>query len=452
MNRRVIVLLVAAALLLTAAVGVLVLNLERFQASFAWVERTNRVLHQIAATEIGFMQAESDQRGYVLTGDESYRQGYEHAKRGVTNSLAALTRWFTDAPDQSERLRELRVLRDARLDEFEQIIALGPARREEALAILATAKARHLTPLIAAKLDEMRRAEQALLAGRQQGLDRAANQMTMGAVILAVLAVLSTALGAYLFERNRAIAQLQAADRRTQELQSELLHVSRLSSMGEMASVLAHEINQPLMAIANYLQGSRRLIEQNREENGPVVKDALAKAAEQALRAGEVIRRLREFLARGENRKQVESLGKLVEEASVLALLAAKHHPVDFTAAVDPACDQVLVDGVQIQQVLINLIRNAIEAMQEAPRRALTVSSTSAPDGMVRVSVSDTGPGIAPEIAARLFEPFVTTKNGGLGVGLSISRTIVEAHGGKLEALPNGDGGATFQFTLYAAT
>jgi two-component system sensor kinase FixL len=223
--------------------------------------------------------------------------------------------------------------------------------------------------------------------------------------------------------------------------------------MGEMASALAHELNQPLSAIANYLKGSHRLIAGRTDPESVRVGEALDKASEQALRAGEIIRRLRDFVARGDTAMARESLTKLVEEASALALVGAKQHGVRVRFELDPRADQVYADKIQVQQVFLNLMRNAIEAMAEAgsPRRELTMRSAPAGDGMVEASVADTGPGIAPQIASQLFQPFVTTKRTGMGVGLSISRTIIEAHGGDLWVEPNAGGGSVFRLTLRAA-
>ncbi len=164
---------------------------------------------------------------------------------------------------------------------------------------------------------------------------------------------------------------------RLQELQSELVHISRLTAMGEMASTLAHELNQPLTAIANYLKGSRRLLENASDAASAQVRDAMDKAAEQALRAGQIIRRLRDFVSRGESERRVESLAKLIEEASALALVGAKEHGVRVKFRFDPRVDMVLADRVQIQQVLLNLMRNAVEAMIDVDRRELLVSSTA---------------------------------------------------------------------------
>ena len=250
----------------------------------------------------------------------------------------------------------------------------------------------------------------------------------------------------------RDLTEGQKTEGRLQELQSELVHVSRLTAMGEMASALAHELNQPLAAIANYLKGSKRLLEKSTDDQAAKVREAMDKAADQALRAGEIIRRLRDFVARGESERRVESLAKLIEEASALALVGAKEQGVHVRFQLDQNLDLVLADNVQIQQVLLNLMRNAIEAMAESPRRELLVSSRAAEDNMILVSVVDTGSGIAPEMATQLFQPFVTTKQRGMGVGLSISRTIVDAHGGQIWADPNPEGGTIFRFTLRAVS
>jgi two-component system sensor kinase FixL len=250
----------------------------------------------------------------------------------------------------------------------------------------------------------------------------------------------------------RDLTERQQTEARLQELQSELVHISRLTAMGEMASALAHELNQPLSAIANYMKGSRRLLEGGTDERAAILRDAMDKAAEQALRAGQIIRRLRDFVARGESERRVEDVKKLIEEASALALVGVKDRGVRVHFQFDPSIDFVLADKVQIQQVLLNLMRNAIEAMEESDRRELVISTAPAQGNLVEISVADTGSGIASEIYAQLFQPFVTTKPHGMGVGLSISRTIIEAHGGSIAPRPNPGGGTVFCFTLTAVT
>ena len=250
----------------------------------------------------------------------------------------------------------------------------------------------------------------------------------------------------------RDLSERQSTEARLQELQSELVHISRLTAMGEMASTLAHELNQPLSAIANYLKGTRRLLESAGDERAATMREALDKAAEQALRAGQIIRRLRDFVSRGESEQSVESLTKLIEEASALALVGVKEHGIRVRYQFDPAVDLVLADRVQIQQVLLNLLRNAVDAMVDASRRELTIATSALSDETIEIAVADTGPGIAEEVADQLFQPFVTTKRHGMGVGLSISRTIVDAHGGTISAEANPGGGTIFRFTLRAVS
>jgi two-component system, LuxR family, sensor kinase FixL len=250
----------------------------------------------------------------------------------------------------------------------------------------------------------------------------------------------------------RDLTERQQTEARLQELQSELVHISRLSAMGEMASTLAHEINQPLSAIANYLKGSRRLLEDAKDDRSVMLRDAVDKAADQALRAGQIIRHLRDFVARGESERRMESVRKLVEEAAALALVGAQQQGVRVRFLFDPAVNQVLADKVQIQQVLLNLIRNAVEAMEGCEKRELLISTAPAGKGMIALSVADSGTGMAPEMTARLFQPFVSTKRNGMGVGLSISRTIVESHGGQINCEPNPGGGTIFRFTLRSVT
>ena len=204
----------------------------------------------------------------------------------------------------------------------------------------------------------------------------------------------------------RDLTERQKTEARLQELQSELVHISRLTAMGEMASALAHELNQPLSAISNYLKGSRRLLEGDGDERATTLRDALDKAADQAIRAGHIIRRLRDFVARGESERRVESIIKLVEEASALALVGVKDRGIRVQFHFDPAVDLVLADRVQIQQVLLNLIRNAMDAMEATQTRDLSIAVEPAGNAHVRVSVADTGAGIAPEIAEQLFQPF----------------------------------------------
>jgi two-component system, LuxR family, sensor kinase FixL len=512
----------------------------------------------------------------LLTGESSYLDSYNRAQGDFPKLLEALRQAVSDNPGQLQRLDELRPRIESRLAEFKQIVDLGPTRLNDALTILQTAQSRQLTTRIEETLGQFRQAELALLGERQRSANRDSVAATLIAAVMAVLAMLSAAMGAFLLRNQRSASELRIAneelatshahmqsiletvpdamvvidergaiqsfsaaaerlfgfaaaevqgrnvsmlmpapyrqahdgyldrylttgerriigvgrivvgqrkdggtfpmelavgevaqdgkrrfigfvrdltqrqerERLLHEVQSELLHVSRLSTMGEMASALAHELNQPLSAIANYLRGSKRLLQNSPDDQAPVIMEAMDKAAEQAVRAGQVIQRLRDFVTRGETEKRIESIKKLVEESTALALVAAKDISVRVSLRLDPPLDLVVVDKVQIQQVLLNLLRNALEAMQTSERRELDVSTSPAEDNMVAVDVRDTGCGISPDLASRLFQPFVTTKRQGMGVGLSISRTIIEAHGGQITVAPNPGGGTIFRFTL----
>lgn len=247
----------------------------------------------------------------------------------------------------------------------------------------------------------------------------------------------------------RDLTEQQITEGRLKELQSEVTHMSRFTALGEMASTLAHEMNQPLTAIANYLKGCHRLLERMDGDSTEVLRDAVGKAADQALRAGDIIRRLREFVSRGESDRRIENLPKLIEDASTLALIGAKENGVAVSFRLYPDATLVFADRIQIQQVLVNLIRNAIEVMVDsAGPRELEISTAADDDGTIEVAVADTGAGLAPEVAAHLFQPFVTTKRKGMGLGLSICRTIVEAHGGRIWVDARPGRGTVFRFTL----
>jgi two-component system, LuxR family, sensor kinase FixL len=244
----------------------------------------------------------------------------------------------------------------------------------------------------------------------------------------------------------RDLTERRTTERRMQELQSELVHVSRLTAMGEMASSIAHELNQPLSAITSYLRGATTLLGLEQLDRDRI-RDALRRGGDQALRAGDIIKRLREFVAKGETQQSIEDPGILMEEAAALALVGAKEQGVRVSLRCDRGLPDIVVDKIQIQQVALNLIRNAVEAMDGTSRRELTVSVTQK-DQSLLFSVADTGTGISPEIAQHLFQPFVTSKANGMGVGLSICRTIIEAHGGRISARPNDGCGTIFEFTI----
>jgi two-component system, LuxR family, sensor kinase FixL len=246
----------------------------------------------------------------------------------------------------------------------------------------------------------------------------------------------------------RDLTEIQTEQRRVQELQRELFHVSRLGEMGQIASGLAHEVNQPLAAIMNYLQVGRQIAGDSPEGDVQAIAGIIEKAEAQTNRAAEIVKRLRTFIDRREVERRRENLATLIEEAMALGLVGQAGRGTRVRLELPNDLPNVNVDRVQIQQVIVNLLRNAGDAMEGSARKDLTISARRPDAAFACVAVSDTGPGIDPQIAEKLFSAFVTTKEEGMGVGLSICKAIVENHGGRIWFEANPSGGTTFQFTL----
>jgi signal transduction histidine kinase len=244
------------------------------------------------------------------------------------------------------------------------------------------------------------------------------------------------------------ITEHSETETRLHQLQAELLHVSRLSAIGQVSSTLAHEVNQPLTAIGNYVRAGLLMLSAPEPVPNARIRNVLEKAALQTARASEIVRNLREFARKGEVVRRAENLTVVIQEAMALARLGVKERGLKVRLRLDGASRWAMINRVQIQQVLVNLIRNAIEAMADSTRRELVVATSSADGNLIEVSVTDSGPGLSIGIAEDLFKPFVTTKSDGMGVGLAICQTIVAAHGGKIWASTNPNGGTVFSFTL----
>jgi len=250
--------------------------------------------------------------------------------------------------------------------------------------------------------------------------------------------------------RKAAEAALKQSEARLQELNTELLHVSRLSTMGQMAAVVTHELNQPLTAITSYMDTAALLLGRGGEVPVSRLSGLLERAGKQANRAGEIIERLRGFMSRGETDKRIEPVPPLLKEAAELVLIGIKQKGIGINVQPDLPDVKILADKIQIQQVLLNLLRNAAEAVAEKDDRQISLVAEPREDS-VRISVIDNGPGLPEEVQAKLFQPFVSTKRSGMGVGLSICHTIVTAHGGRIWAEPNSGGGTIFRIALPVA-
>jgi len=248
----------------------------------------------------------------------------------------------------------------------------------------------------------------------------------------------------------RDVSGRQLEEQRLSELSAELAHISRQRAMSELAADLAHELNQPLSATANFIAAARMLIEQG--GGGERVADLLHMAEEQTQRSGDIIRRLRDFLAKRDIEMRAESLDDVIKDAVALVFFGSGREEIELSYDLDPTRDTIFADRVQIQQVLVNLLRNAVEVLRSVdaghPRR-IVIMSRSSDDDMVMLAIKDTGPGIPDVLREQLYARFSTTKSGtAMGIGLSISRRIVEAHGGALTAENQPEGGAAFCFTL----
>jgi two-component system sensor kinase FixL len=250
----------------------------------------------------------------------------------------------------------------------------------------------------------------------------------------------------------RDLTERQQTELRLHDLQEELAHVARVTAMGTLATSIAHELNQPLTAIANYVETAAELLDNPSAETLAIVREALTECAAQSVRAGQIVRRLRDFISRGESERRIESLERVVNEASALAMVGTGERGIALEVKLDTAVDRVLIDRIPVQQVILNLMRNAIEAMADSPVRRLRITSRPASDGFVQVSIEDSGPGLATEVGDRLFQPFVSTKAEGMGLGLSICHTIVQGQGGRIWTERSGFGGTAFNFTLIDAS
>jgi len=251
-------------------------------------------------------------------------------------------------------------------------------------------------------------------------------------------------------ERDHAEAR-QSEEQDARRLQERLTHVSRMATMGEMAAGIAHELNQPLSAIATYARACERFLAAA-DPDLPETRSSLHEIVQEAMRAGEIIRRLRQLVTGPSSERADTNLNELIQGLGVLAQADARVHKIQIEFDLAPKLPRVSTDRIQFQQLILSLVRNAIEALAEAPAdaRKVTLRTAPTPEGGVELSVCDNGPGLTPWMAERLFTPFVSTKPAGTGLGLAISRTIIQAHGGTIGHRPAHPNGACFYVKLPA--
>lgn len=329
---------------------------------------------------------------------------------------------------------------------LEDLIAIAPG---EAAALTAIAERieRQLTALAGGYEDDGANRAIAAFRSRQStaydisraAVDRNILVFIAFALTMALIGPALGLIGVMLLQRDRG-------SRQTRQMQSELMHVQRLAVMGETAAMLAHEVSHPLAAASNYLAALRRTT-----ANGDVSKagEYSDRAAQQIHRAATILHRLRRFIEKRDAERCPVSPAVLIQDA--VALLGPLDSEVALMAVADPDLPDVAVDRIQVQQVLVNLIRNALEAMQGCAERRLTIAAAAPSSGQVEFSLTDTGRGLPAEVAAKLFQPFVSTKKDGMGVGLSICRSIIAGHQGTIWAEPNPQGGTVFRFRLPVA-
>lgn len=429
-------------ILLLFAVGLLVsTNQAALQSRFAIIQHTDDVLLQIAGIQLNLMRMESKIRAYALTNNSHHVDDWRSFTEDTENRLSRLESLVSDNPDQVQRFAGLRPRVEERITRWTRFTAMNMQSvpiadlRKDLVGDVENRPMRAIN----AQFDGFRAVELGLLQQRQSRAAAHQTFLTYISILLALAAPAFGAAGIYLLvrERNRL---------RDRELHMRLEHSQRLGLMGETASMLAHEINQPLTAAKNYLT----VLKRGFAASGATQQLEIAqKAGDQLVRTSDILQRLRNFIQKREEERELEAPETLVGDA--VALLGTISNRCQLHTDIEKGLPAVLVDRIQIQQVLVNLMRNAIEAMENLPRKEMWLSVSSTPERMVMFRLRDCGPGLAPQVRERLFQPFTSTKQNGMGVGLSICKRIIDNHGGKMWAETAPESGAVFCFTLPSA-
>ena len=432
----------AFSVLLLLALGIVIsMNVAALRSRIAWTQHTNDVLLQLASTQQSLVRMESNLRAYGLTADTRHIDSWPALTKQTRTRLAKLGTLVADNPDQAQRFAALRPKIYARIDRWSHVVEMGTRNNgatitQDMRSELARDVVNRPMSSIVAGLTEFRAVEMRLLQERQSLADRQTVWLTYLSFMIVITAPVLGAIGLILLLRERHQV-------RSRELSLQLEHSQRLNLMGETASTLAHELKQPLTSATNYLAVLKNLCTRSSAEQELSV---VQKTSDQLVRANAIIQRLRNFIEKRSGERQQEQPETLLADA--IALLGILDTRYRLQTEIEPDLPALQVDRVQIQQVLVNLMRNAVEAMEDSTRKELSLSVVRAKPDMVEFRLRDSGPGLPGKIRERVFEPFNSTKEDGMGVGLSICKRIVQDHGGRIWVEDAPGGGTVFCFTL----
>jgi C4-dicarboxylate-specific signal transduction histidine kinase len=406
------------------------------QASFEWVKHTQRVLIEVGQLQTNIFAALATQRSYLLTKRPNRLDDLQQIAAELYAQLDDVGDLIQDSPPQQQRLALVRGL-------IEQWLTRLRAELEK--AALGSAEASEIDDLARDGRSSIGKVVQQLVNAEVALLDTREDQATRVAAIASYLGISTLVLGLVTAGLGVWLIQSQRVETRIRDMQATFTENARDTVIGETAVIVAHEVIQPLAATKNYLAAARRMMGRDATQ-ASAQGNALDQAITQVDRATEVLRHLRSFGGQAGLGRSVVSIARVI--ADTIAVAGLDWNGATVIQEIAPGLPNSLINRVHIQQVLVNLMRNGLEAMAHSNRRELVMAAALADPAMIRVSVRDSGPGLPPEVLEKLFRPFVTTKEGGMGVGLSICRRIVEAHGGQISARNLEHGGAIFEFTL----
>jgi C4-dicarboxylate-specific signal transduction histidine kinase len=414
------------------------INAVRSQEILDRVHHGNAVLEQAGFARAALLQTGLALRDRALS-DDSIR-AYGEARAALRVRLAELR--LLVSPDLRADAASLAASIEAYFTEYDRLSASGRQGLAARLSAPGAAQnGRQFTAQARARLDTIGARELRALDQRRRDTESDQHWMRLMADISVVLAIACGAVSLLLIQSERGRSRLR-------ELHLEFMHTQRLALMGQTSVAIAHEVNQPLTAATNYLAVLARLSTGNTQLPSERTRELVPKIEVQIRRASDIVQRLRNFLAIRDGERVSESPKILIADA--VELLGTLDATIKLETHVELGLPSVLVDRVQVQQVLVNLMRNALEAMTDKPQRRLVLKAGTLPGHKVKISIADNGPGLSEHIAKNLFKPFVSSKRSGMGVGLSICQVIVTAHGGRIWA-DSSPQGTEFHFTLPAA-